>query len=322
MDGRGQDHTVNVVTGDVHGALVQAGSVSGGVHVHMPSHRSASPRSRAAERPSWLARLSDGTAGVLLGPRRILALGSPSSAETLVDLPFGGVHGRSATVALRGATATVLELTEPVDVIGAPLAAPALGEGHEFVTHGFPGGGNDIAQVRGVLDGPAGPAGQWFGVRPVAASWQSDAGFSGAPVFDREADAVVGLLAPGSGGARVLPLATLLEPWPWLRGLLGWRLDHDPALRTHWLPRARGSEVESDSGASYFTGRTEARREVCGWLESGPPLLVVTGGPGTAPARCGSGISANAARWASPGPIMAGRCPASPSPSSAAVPSR
>ncbi|MER6000110.1 hypothetical protein ABT120_16185 [Nonomuraea angiospora] len=281
MDGRGQDHTVNVVTGDVHGALVQAGSVSGGVHVHMPSHRSASPRSRAAERPSWLARLSDGTAGVLLGPRRILALGSPSSAEILVDLPFGGIHGRSATVALRGPTATVLELTEPVDVIGAPLAAPALGEGHEFVTHGFPGGGNDIAQVRGVLDGPAGPAGQWFGVRPVAASWQSDAGFAGAPVFDREADAVVGLLAPGPGGARVLPLATLLEPWPWLRGLLGWRLDHDPALRTHWLPRARGSEVESDSGASYFTGRTEARREVCGWLESGPPLLVVTGAPGT-----------------------------------------
>lgn len=281
MDGRGPDHTVNVVTGNVQGSLVQAGSISGGVHIHIRSRQSTSLRSQAAERPSWLVRFSDSTAGLLLDPHRILALGSPSSEKMLVDLPFGEIRGRPATVALRSSTAAVLELTEPVDAVGAPLAAPTLCAGHEFVTYGFPGGEADIAQIRGVLDGPAGSGGLWFGVRPVAAPSQSDAGFAGAPVFDRDSDAVVGLLAPGSSGARVLPLATLLGEWPWLRGLLGWRLDYDPALRTHWLPRARGSEVESDSGAWYFTGRTTARRDICAWLESDSPLLVITGGPGT-----------------------------------------
>ena len=281
MDGRGSERTVNIVTGDVSGTLVQAGSISGGVHLHLTSRRASSPRSRAAERPPWLVRLSDGTAGVLLGPRRILTLGAPPPGDTLVDLPFAGVFGRPATVALRASAAAVLVPAESIDVAGAPLAAPVGGEGHDFLTHGFPGGGSDIAQVTGVLAGPAGPGGEWFGVRRGAASWQSDAGFAGAPVFDRDADAVVGLLAPGPQGARVLPLAALLTPWPWLRRLLGWRLDHDPALRTHWLPRARGSELESDSGAWYFTGRTEARRAVCAWLDGDSPLLVVTGGPGT-----------------------------------------
>lgn len=163
----------------------------------------------------------------------------------------------------------------------AVIRANHLHRPQVFITHGFPDGGTDITQVRGVLDGPAGAAGAWFRVRPAAASWQSDRGFTGAPVFDRDADAVVGLLAPSSRGARVLPLATLLDPWPWLRNLLGWRLDYDPALRTHWLPRAHESEVEADSGAWYFTGRVEARREICAWLESDLPLLVVTGGPGT-----------------------------------------
>jgi WD40 repeat protein len=280
MDEGRPDYTFNFVDGDVSGVVVQARSISGGVHVHVPSRNLATSRSRAAERPSWLAKLSDGTAGVLLDPRRILTLGPPRAGELLVDLPFAGVRGRPVTVALQGATATVLELAEPVEAVGAPLAAPALCESHEFITHGFPGTGTDIAQVKGVLDGTTGPGGQWFGVRPAAAPWESDAGFSGAPVFDRVADAVVGLLAPGSDGPRVLPLVTLLEPWPWLRDLLGWRLDHDPALRTHWLPRARGSEVETDSGTSYFTGRTEARGEVCAWLDGDSPLLVVTGGPG------------------------------------------
>ncbi|WP_433323446.1 hypothetical protein [Spirillospora sp. CA-294931] len=281
MGERGPDRTVNIVTGDVAGSLIQAGSISGGVHLHLPTGRSASSRGRAAERPSWLVRLSDGTAGVLLDPLRILTLGSPSSETLLVDLPFAGVSGCVARVVERGSTAAVLELAEAADVVAAPLAAPSLAEGHAFVAHGFPGGAVEVVQVGGHLDGPAGPGGRWFGVRRVAEQWQSDGGFAGAPVFDRDADAVVGLLAPGADGARVLPLASLLETWPWLRDLLGWRLDHDPALRTHWLPRARGSEVESDSGTWYFTGRTEARREIRAWLEDGPPLLVVTGGPGT-----------------------------------------
>ncbi|GHF69697.1 WD40 repeat protein [Amycolatopsis bartoniae] len=282
MDGRRPDRTINIVSGPVLGSVVQAGSITGDVHVHFPHRRTVSVRGRAAERPSWLARLPGGPAGVLLDARRVLVPGSLPEAGTVVDLPFAGVFTTAARPVLRGPAATVLELAEPVEVPGAPLSAPASCAGHEFVTHGFPGGGEDIAPATGVLDGAAGPGGQWFAVRRGEERWQSDAGFTGAPVFDRDADAVVGLLVPGPDGATVLPLAVLLESWPWLRDLLGWRLDHDPALRTHWLPRARGSEVESDTGAWYFTGRIEARREICAWLGgTGPPLLVVTGGPGT-----------------------------------------
>src|SRR4051812_10025189 len=44
MDGRGSERTVNIVTGDVSGTLVQAGSISGGVHLHLTSQRPSSPR--------------------------------------------------------------------------------------------------------------------------------------------------------------------------------------------------------------------------------------------------------------------------------------
>ncbi|WP_433393128.1 hypothetical protein [Micromonospora sp. KLBMP9576] len=288
MDGRDPERTVNIVTGDVSGHLIQAGAISGGVHIHVPSRRVGSARSRAAERPSWLARLSGGGLGLLVDQRRIVVVGSVPD-EVLVDLPFGGPDGRPAAAVQRGPHATLLELTEPVDVVAAPLAAPTLSEGHAFVTHGFPdgavgageGGAAGVADtVQGVLGGPVGPGGQLFGVRVDGGPWPAT-GFAGAPVFDRDVDAVVGLLAPHPDGARVLPLALLLRSWPWLWGLLGWRLDHDPAVRTHWLARARGSEIASDTGAWYFTGRVEARREICAWFAGGPPLLVVTGGPGT-----------------------------------------
>lgn len=52
--------------------------------------------------------------------------------------------------------------------------------------------------------------------------------------------------------------------------------------QAHWLPRARGTERQSDTGAWYFTGRVAARQRVCDWLaDTAQPALVVTGGPGT-----------------------------------------
>lgn len=50
MDGQRPDYTVNLVTGDVSGVLVQAGSISGGVHLHLPERDSPTSRSRASER--------------------------------------------------------------------------------------------------------------------------------------------------------------------------------------------------------------------------------------------------------------------------------
>jgi hypothetical protein len=88
MDGGGPGQIVNSVTGDVSGHLVQAGSITGGVHFHLAARRSVSSRSRAAQSPSWLARLSDGAVGVLLDSRQVLVLGSSRLEHVLVDLPL------------------------------------------------------------------------------------------------------------------------------------------------------------------------------------------------------------------------------------------
>ncbi|SEB60647.1 AAA family ATPase [Streptomyces melanosporofaciens] len=161
--------------------------------------------------------------------------------EVLITFPYADQPDVVARPAHRLPEATVLRLAEPVECVPAPLAAPDA-----------------------VLDH----------------TLRVEATVPGTPVFDLDADAVVGVVAPGAG-LPMLPIAALLEHWPWLRERMGWRLDLDPSLRTHWLPRARGSEVESDSGAWYFTGRVAARRAVCDWLTGAEPLLLVTGGPGT-----------------------------------------
>lgn len=66
---------------------------------------------------------------------------------------------------------------------------------------------------------------------------------------------------------HMLPVRYLREVWPSLADRVGWRLDLSPELRTHWLPRAKGSEVASDTGAWYFTGRHAARKAICDWLD-------------------------------------------------------
>jgi hypothetical protein len=91
------------------------------------------------------------------------------------------VDGPERTVNI-GLAAAVLEPAAPVDVIAAPLAAPALVEGREFVTHGSSAGRGDIAQAHGVLGGPAGPGGQWFGT----SKWRPDAGFAGSHVIQND----------------------------------------------------------------------------------------------------------------------------------------
>lgn len=56
--------TTNSVSGEVFGAVVQAGRIAGGVHVHAAAGAPvrASVAKRVAQRPPWLARLlySDG----------------------------------------------------------------------------------------------------------------------------------------------------------------------------------------------------------------------------------------------------------------------
>lgn len=288
----GQDEagTSNTVHGDVSGVVIQAGAVAGGVHVHhhTTSVEVESPVGRLAQRPPWLARLRCGDdrvvgTGTLLDQRHVVTSARVED-EIVVEFPFsmGPVSGR-ATVAERAPSgdATVLRLAERVALTPAPLVCPPSLHGHQFWTHGFPCGQLALERVRGRLGGARGPNGAWIRIEPDGAEeWASDPGFSGAPVFAPTVGAVVGIVARDG---HLLPVSYLRELWPWLEEWVGWRLDLDPSLATHWLPRARGSEVVSDNGAWYFTGRTAARRAVCDWLaeQSAPPVMVVTGGPGT-----------------------------------------
>ncbi|MFD2422201.1 trypsin-like peptidase domain-containing protein [Amycolatopsis pigmentata] len=269
-----------------------------------------------AQRPPWFARLprvGDGKvagAGMLVDewhvvtcahvvgqqvgqPVAVAGTGGAPEQKVVVEFPFvEGLVRRAATVVRwwpvapdMSGDAAVLRLAEPVTVTPAPLACPPLLHGHGFWVHGFPGGGQAARQAQGRLGGASGPAGEWIQVESSGSSgWPVELGFSGAPVFDIEAGAVVGIVAlrDEHRSGHLLPVSYLCGLWPWLRDRVGWRLDLDPDLKTHWLPRARGSEVESDSGAWYFTGRHAARQAVCEWLEdSGQALLVVAGGPGT-----------------------------------------
>lgn len=243
---------------------------------------------RLAQRPPWLARLpaadSDQVAGsgVLVDERHIVTCahvvrqqagqspdvagtGEPPAAEIAVEFPFvDGLLSRSARVVgwhplandLSG-DAALLRLAEPVTVTPAPLACPSSLQGHRFSVHGFPHGNRAARQANGRLGGASGPAGEWVQVESRASGgWPVEHGFSGAPVFDHDASAVVGIVAlrDRHRSGHVLPVSYLRRVWPWLGDRVGWRLDLDPSLTTHWLPRARGSEVETDSGTCYFEG--------------------------------------------------------------------
>jgi hypothetical protein len=181
--------------------------------------------------------------------------------------------------------AALLKLDEPVPLTPAPLACPPSVSGHGFSVHGFPGGSSAARHAQGRLGSASGPTGEWIQIEAEGPTgWSIEHGFSGAPVFDHDADAVVGIVAlrDQNRSGHLLPVSYLRTLWPWLGSRIGWRLDLDSSLKTHWLPRARGSELESDTGYWYFTGRQTARQAICDWLvDTGRPSLVVLGGPGT-----------------------------------------
>lgn len=282
--------TSNVVHGNVSGTVTQAGTIIGGLHVH--HHHPVSPKvmsavGRLAQRPPWLAQLRyDGSvvgAGTLVDERHVLTCARIPTDEVFVELPFsdGTASCRAVVGSVQHDGAMVLRLAEPVTVTPAPLACPPSIEGHRFWTHGFPQQQVAVERAQGTLGGACGPAGGWIRIEwDGPEEWASDVGFAGAPAFAPGFDAVVGIVAHDG---HLVPIACLREHWAWLSDRVGYRLDLDPSFATHWLPRARGSEVVSDTGAWYFAGRTAARQAVCDWLadRSSPSIAVVTGGPGT-----------------------------------------
>ncbi|MFE3906330.1 trypsin-like peptidase domain-containing protein [Streptomyces sp. NPDC059153] len=182
------------------------------------------------------------------------------------------------------------ELDSHVAYTPAPLACPPVLSGHQFSVHGFPDGDPATRHVTGVLRGASGPNGPWVQLDPHGeAGWAIEPGFSGAPIFDQSAEAVVGIvvLKDKHRTGHMLPISYLRRLWPEVRNSCRWRLDLEASYRTHWSPRARGSEPGSHTKEWFFTGRTEARRIIRDWLEDKNPalaehaMLLVTGGPGS-----------------------------------------
>jgi WD40 repeat protein len=177
--------------------------------------------------------------------------------------------------------AAVLRLDKPVTFAPAPLAFPVHVQGHRFSVHGFPDGDNAARQASGRLGGASGPTGQWIQLNADSAvGWPVGHGFSGAPVFDHGAAAVAGIVVMTDAyrSAHMLPMSALRSWWPQRLN----RPADNSSWQAHWLPRARGSEPQSDTGGWFFTGRVAARQRVCDWLaDDSQPALVVTGGPGT-----------------------------------------
>ncbi|MDV9168637.1 trypsin-like peptidase domain-containing protein [Streptomyces sp. W16] len=186
----------------------------------------------------------------------------------------------------------LLELESPVNFTPAPLACPPTLDSHRFSVHGFPDGDPVTRQANGVLKGASGQEGTWVQLdKESETGWAIEVGFSGAPVFDHSREAVVGIVVVrdkrGTRTGHMLPMSYLRTLWPEIRSNCRWRLDLEANYDAHWGPRARGSEPDSPTDEWFFTGRTEARRVIRDWLEgkdlslAEPPILLVTGGPGS-----------------------------------------
>jgi WD40 repeat protein len=177
----------------------------------------------------------------------------------------------------------------PPDARQPPLRRPPAMMDHTFHVEGFPAKIGDAwatGAIRGATHG-----GHWVQLEDVKVpGHRIERGFSGAPVWDDEAQAVVGIIViteldEATKAARMIPVSALVRLWPRLEQAVGWRLGYDEDdLRKHWGPKARGLRHGRGARAPWlFTGRTRALRELVAWLEqSGPtPGCIVTGGPGS-----------------------------------------
>ena len=170
-------------------------------------------------------------------------------------------------------------------VLSAPLRRLTRLNGHQFLTHGFPKGRQEAFPAQGRLGADSGP--DWVSMEASSpAGWPVVGGFSGGPVWDQDAGAVVGIVVMHDEyrTGHLLPVSYLAECWPPLGQMIRWRLDLDSNEdRKQWEGRARGVAQPSVSGW-YFTGRVAALRELVSYITGQDPSdyrpRVVTGGPG------------------------------------------
>jgi hypothetical protein len=265
-------------------------------------------RRSVVERPPWLARFHGRSepvgAGFLIDNQRVMtcahvvlaALGRSElpDGEVRVELDFPACRGagrQTATVTAdswvpvdpddqRGDLAIlVLEGGAPPGAAPAPLAAPQSMMDHPFRAHGFPTGRPNGVMATGVLRGATGPGWEWVQLEDVKAQgYRVEGGFSGAPVWDDQERAVVGMVVaedrgnPQAKAAAMIPVEVLADYWTPLDDLVPSALQRDPAWQTHWEPLARGLSVVAPGSGWYFTGREHALRKLVAWLTSPPGM--------------------------------------------------
>ncbi len=205
----------------------------------------------------------------------------------------------------------VLRLLTPIDgdeVVPAPLLKPYAVIGHGFSCRGFGGGTPTVRESHGTMRGTSGASGQWMQLDADTGSGLPVVqGYSGCPVWDTTVGAVIGIAVAqdkhvAAKVAHLIPVKQLSRAWPPLGDLVGWRMDLDEALDTHWSPRARGIEGSSvPTDPWLFTGRTCVLRELTTWLNSADPVdgrvRVVTGSPGAGKSAVLAHLVITSQRW-------------------------
>ena len=224
---------------------------------------------------------------------------------------------RSVGMPARTGDIAVLELDSaaPPGAVTPPLLAPPEAAGRLVAAYGFPQAysGNPVVSVN-TVSGAAGPQLGWlqldfvhgFELEGVRARWDEQVslrlGFSGSPVWDLAAGAVVGIAAVADadlerGTGFMIPLPALATASPEVAAARGWRLRFDPQRDEHWVPSARGVDGEDDlspaeaghAARDLFTGRTAALQGLAALAAGDTGARMVVG-------RAGSGKSAVLAR--------------------------
>ncbi|MEU3148539.1 trypsin-like peptidase domain-containing protein [Streptomyces sp. NPDC006999] len=201
-------------------------------------------------------------------------------------VPLG--HGGGGDIAVLR-----LEQPAPPDAVPVPLRRPPTVRDHLFVTHGFPMGQYGVQSVDGRLAEFGGPHGEWIkteALRDYGLTLQR--GCSGAPVFDRTVNAVVGMVTQaypahkdGSDTRRtafIQSIEGISRHWRGIRTFVRWRLDLDDRYEAHWRPAALGSGLPADN-TSFFTGRQRILEDLARWIREpaqAQPLALLTGPPG------------------------------------------
>ncbi len=150
--------------------------------------------------------------------------------------------------------------------------------GHRFRAFGFPHGHDDGVWASGMLSGKQ--AAGWTQIEDVRQTgFRVEPGFSGAPVWDEQLDAVVGMVAAAERRAEVkaafiLPVEALVAAWP----ALGERAHIEHAARVTQAPGAppfKGLQYFDEGDADLFFGRERLTARLTGQLRAHCFLAVV-----------------------------------------------